>query len=73
MSEATQSTDELVSEYTSARHTYALASKDGAIDHAIESHNNATEIEDTLESRGVSIEKLREFWSDYADAHGLDH
>jgi len=73
MEQNNASTDALFSDYTSERHTYALASKDGAIDFAVEAHDRATDIEDTLESRGVSVDKLREFWSNYADAHGLDH
>jgi len=72
MEHTNASTDELVSEYTSARHMYILASGDrDAIDQALEAQDNAAKIEDALESRGVSVDKLRDFWSNYAQAYDL--
>jgi hypothetical protein len=73
MSETMQSTDALVANYTAARHSHALAGKNGDIENAVEFGNEANSIEDKLQSRGVSKDKLRAFWSNYAETHGLDH
>ena len=73
MEQHNATTDELVSEYTTERHKHAIADSNGNIDCVIEFGDNAYGIEDELESRGVSKDKLREFWSAYADEHGLDH
>jgi len=67
-----QTTDALVDNYTTARHRFAITSGE-SVDHALEAQQDASEIEDELEARGVSIDKLRDFWSNYAEAHGLDH
>ena len=66
-------TDELVSEYTTERHKHAIADSNGDIDLMCACGSKATQIEGELESRGVSINKLRDFWSAFASKHGLDH
>ena len=68
-----RATDELFSDYTSARHKYAIADGSGDVDACMAFMDDAHAVEDKLESRGVSREKLRDFWSNFAEAHGLDH
>ena len=66
------STDELVSEYTTARHKIELAGIDET-EFEVNAIQDAMDIEGELSSRGVSKDKLRSFWSAFAEAHGLDH
>lgn len=65
-------TDELVSEYTNARHKHAIATGEET-EIAVEAIQESMDVEDELASRGVSKEKVREFWRKFAEKHGLDH
>jgi len=67
-------TDELVSEYTTARHKFDICGgEDGGMDHATAAWKEGRAIEQELESRGVSVDKLRQFWDTFATKHGLDY
>jgi len=66
-------TDELVSDYTAARHKYAIADGSGEVDMCMKFMDEAHTVANELEARGVSKDKLRDFWSNFAEAHGLDH
>lgn len=66
---ADKSTDQLVSRYLMARREHANFDGWRSTDAVVRAAEEARNVEDVLENRGVSIDKLREFWSlsDWSD------
>ena len=67
-----RSSDGLVSDYTKARHIHTACDNMTIIDVA-DSFKDPFQIEKELEARGVCIDKLREFFTNYAEAKGIDY